>query len=298
MPRRRRGLTLYPRSRARAPSQRARPVAHLGGLHRRRRPAQHARSRPPRRPARLPPLLGGRAPRHADARLREPGGPDRPDRRGHRAPPGRQRRGDAPPLQPAQRRRALQHPERAVSRPDRPRHRSCAGHGPADHARPPARPPAAGPGRLPGAAHRAARPFEDRLPADHPFARLAALPGGPHRPEVWLLGSSPQSAIWAGELGLPYSFADFINPGGAEIAARVPAPLPRDRPRRGPAGGRERDGDLRRDRRGGGAARGERPDGVLAPAHGPARAGAAGGQGAALPRDPREAAPEHLDGGP
>jgi alkanesulfonate monooxygenase SsuD/methylene tetrahydromethanopterin reductase-like flavin-dependent oxidoreductase (luciferase family) len=35
---------------------------------------------------------------------------------------------------------------------------------------------------------------------------------------VWLLGSSPQSAIWAGELALPYAFADFINPGGAEIA--------------------------------------------------------------------------------
>ena len=39
------------------------------------------------------------------------------------------------------------------------------------------------------------------------------------RPDVWLLGSSPQSAIWAGQLGLPYAFADFINPGGAEIAA-------------------------------------------------------------------------------
>jgi alkanesulfonate monooxygenase SsuD/methylene tetrahydromethanopterin reductase-like flavin-dependent oxidoreductase (luciferase family) len=34
-----------------------------------------------------------------------------------------------------------------------------------------------------------------------------------------LLGSSQQSAIWAAELGLPYAFADFINPGGAEIAA-------------------------------------------------------------------------------
>jgi alkanesulfonate monooxygenase SsuD/methylene tetrahydromethanopterin reductase-like flavin-dependent oxidoreductase (luciferase family) len=34
-----------------------------------------------------------------------------------------------------------------------------------------------------------------------------------------MLGSSPQSAIWAGQLGLPYAFADFINPGGAEIAA-------------------------------------------------------------------------------
>jgi alkanesulfonate monooxygenase SsuD/methylene tetrahydromethanopterin reductase-like flavin-dependent oxidoreductase (luciferase family) len=33
-----------------------------------------------------------------------------------------------------------------------------------------------------------------------------------------MLGSSHQSAVWAGELGLPYAFADFINPGGAEIA--------------------------------------------------------------------------------
>jgi luciferase family oxidoreductase group 1 len=37
-------------------------------------------------------------------------------------------------------------------------------------------------------------------------------------PQVWLLGSSPQSAIWAAELGLAYCFADFINPHGAELA--------------------------------------------------------------------------------
>jgi luciferase family oxidoreductase group 1 len=62
--------------------------------------------------------------------------------------------------------------------------------------------------------------LEDQMPSDHPFARLAGtLPGRPERPEPWLLGSSPQSAIWAGELGLPYSFADFINPSGAAIAA-------------------------------------------------------------------------------
>jgi luciferase family oxidoreductase group 1 len=62
--------------------------------------------------------------------------------------------------------------------------------------------------------------LDDTLPDDHPFQRLAAtLPGRPELPEVWLLGSSPQSAIWAGQLGLPYAFADFINPGGAEIAA-------------------------------------------------------------------------------
>src|SRR3954467_10635476 len=37
--------------------------------------------------------------------------------------------------------------------------------------------------------------LEESLPANHPFARLAALPGRPNKPEVWLLGSSPQSAI-------------------------------------------------------------------------------------------------------
>jgi luciferase family oxidoreductase group 1 len=77
--------------------------------------------------------------------------------------------------------------------------------------------------------------LDDALPADHPFARLARdLPGRPEAPEPWLLGSSPQSAIWAAEMGLPYAFADFINREGAGIATdyqrrfdpgvRLPAP--------------------------------------------------------------------------
>ena len=37
-------------------------------------------------------------------------------------------------------------------------------------------------------------------------------------PELWLLGSSQDSAVWAAELGLPYAFADFINPNGAPLA--------------------------------------------------------------------------------
>ncbi|MGD9573503.1 MAG: LLM class flavin-dependent oxidoreductase [Thermoleophilia bacterium] len=61
--------------------------------------------------------------------------------------------------------------------------------------------------------------LRDELPRDHPFARLAALPGLPAAPALWLLGSSPQSALWAAEAGLPYAFADFINPLGALIAA-------------------------------------------------------------------------------
>jgi luciferase family oxidoreductase group 1 len=61
--------------------------------------------------------------------------------------------------------------------------------------------------------------FDDSLPEDHPFRHLAAvLPGRPNLPTPWLLGSSPQSAIWAGELALPYAFADFINAEGADIA--------------------------------------------------------------------------------
>ena len=61
--------------------------------------------------------------------------------------------------------------------------------------------------------------LDDDIPEEHPFARLAAfLPGRPESPEPWLLGSSPQSAIWAAEIGLSYAFADFINPEGAAIA--------------------------------------------------------------------------------
>jgi luciferase family oxidoreductase group 1 len=60
--------------------------------------------------------------------------------------------------------------------------------------------------------------FERGFPAGH-LARLAEmLPGEPEVPEPWLLGSSEQSAVWAGELGLRYAFADFINPRGAPIA--------------------------------------------------------------------------------
>jgi luciferase family oxidoreductase group 1 len=62
--------------------------------------------------------------------------------------------------------------------------------------------------------------LDDSLPEDHPFARLAkTLPGRPELPVPWLLGSSPQSAIWAAQLGLPYAFADFINPGSDAVTA-------------------------------------------------------------------------------
>jgi luciferase family oxidoreductase group 1 len=61
--------------------------------------------------------------------------------------------------------------------------------------------------------------FDGALPPTHQFAKLSQLPGRPRVPEVWLLGSSPQSGVWAAEADLPYAFADFINPAGAEIMA-------------------------------------------------------------------------------
>jgi len=77
--------------------------------------------------------------------------------------------------------------------------------------------------------------LEDSLPDDHPFAAYArTLPGLPHAPEPWVLGSSPDSAAFAGDLGLPYCFADFINARAGDIAAayrqRFVARHPGDKP--------------------------------------------------------------------
>lgn len=62
--------------------------------------------------------------------------------------------------------------------------------------------------------------FGDGLPADHPFASLTeTLPSGHGgSPDLWLLGSSPDSAHWAAETGLPYCIADFINSDAVPLA--------------------------------------------------------------------------------
>ena len=81
-------------------------------------------------------------------------------------------------------------------------------------------------GRAPGTSARVAYALQrDRRqpPPDDFREQMDELLGyfgqsGFHSPEVALLGSSPQSAIWAAELGLPYVFADFINPQGASLA--------------------------------------------------------------------------------
>ena len=60
--------------------------------------------------------------------------------------------------------------------------------------------------------------LHDALPADHRFRSVQAMPAGPTAPEIWLLGSSDESAAIAAGLGTGFSLAHFINPdGGAEV---------------------------------------------------------------------------------
>jgi luciferase family oxidoreductase group 1 len=60
--------------------------------------------------------------------------------------------------------------------------------------------------------------LNDALPAEHPHGGVIAMPSGPTTPEVWLLGSSDQSAAMAAHFGTGFSFAHFINAdGGAQV---------------------------------------------------------------------------------
>ena len=79
-------------------------------------------------------------------------------------------------------------------------------------------------GRAPGTSSRVAHALQRdrRHPQPDDFREqldelLGYIKNG--EPEPYLLGSSPQSAVWAAELGLPYVFADFINPAGEPYAA-------------------------------------------------------------------------------
>jgi luciferase family oxidoreductase group 1 len=51
------------------------------------------------------------------------------------------------------------------------------------------------------------------LPPGHPGHGIAACPGGPTAPTLWMLGSSDYGAQLAAHLGLPYAFAWFITEG-------------------------------------------------------------------------------------
>lgn len=57
-------------------------------------------------------------------------------------------------------------------------------------------------------------------PDDHPYRNIHAMPRGDIStgPELWMLGSGIHGAIYAGELGLPFSHAYFISPENSEDA--------------------------------------------------------------------------------
>jgi len=61
----------------------------------------------------------------------------------------------------------------------------------------------------------------DAVPADHPFSDVRAMPAGPSAPDIWLLGSSDQSAAYAAHFGLAFAFAHFINPVGGQMVMRA-----------------------------------------------------------------------------
>ncbi|MCI1776831.1 MAG: MsnO8 family LLM class oxidoreductase [Paenibacillus lautus] len=53
--------------------------------------------------------------------------------------------------------------------------------------------------------------LRDQVPEDELYATNAAAPTGVALPEVWLLGSSGNSALQAAQMGVGYSFAQFFN---------------------------------------------------------------------------------------
>jgi luciferase family oxidoreductase group 1 len=62
--------------------------------------------------------------------------------------------------------------------------------------------------------------FNNDFEATHPFHKVRVYNNG-SIPAVWLLGSSPWSALAAAQLGLRYAFAGFINPTSAYDIVRT-----------------------------------------------------------------------------
>lgn len=56
---------------------------------------------------------------------------------------------------------------------------------------------------------------------DGTFPRIQAIPRGPQRPPIWLLGSSGFSARLAGLLGLPFAFAHHFSAANTEPALEI-----------------------------------------------------------------------------
>jgi luciferase family oxidoreductase group 1 len=57
--------------------------------------------------------------------------------------------------------------------------------------------------------------LEHDFPPDHPYREYPLSPGVAGGPQPWLLGSTASSAALAGQLGMPYCFAAFLDPSAA-----------------------------------------------------------------------------------
>ncbi len=63
--------------------------------------------------------------------------------------------------------------------------------------------------------------LRDQVEPGHAFAGVRAMPVGPTAPEVWLLGSSAESASYAAHFGTAFSFAQFITSHGGDEITRM-----------------------------------------------------------------------------
>jgi len=59
--------------------------------------------------------------------------------------------------------------------------------------------------------------IRDKQPVTKGLETVVATPRPNTCPELWLLGSSAQSAVYAAHFGLPYSFAHFIAPDQSQV---------------------------------------------------------------------------------
>jgi luciferase family oxidoreductase group 1 len=75
--------------------------------------------------------------------------------------------------------------------------------------------------RFPEQVWQLAAHLDGSLPDAHPLRRVRVQPEVDTAPEIWLLGSSDYSGALAAELGLPFSFAHFINPRGGDAVSRA-----------------------------------------------------------------------------
>ena len=202
---------------------RTRPRHRGQGRHRRRRAGRHHPAGRGGRGPRLPPDVGGRAPRHAGRGQLRPGRPGRPPGRRHHHPAGRGRwRHAAQPCTPGGG-RAVRHPGGPPPRSHRPRPRACPGTDPAT-----AR-------ALRRAADLGAEHFPEDVvellnylvPQDGPASHPAPVPGRGYLPQVWLLGSSTFSAQLAGTARTPVQLRLPLRPGPGRRGRRpLPVELP------------------------------------------------------------------------